>query len=92
MHSLSRRSFLSLVFLSAIGAHADAPEKPAAVVTALAEKKQTIVAYGTSRTAGGAWVGQLTKALEAKFQQTSALGAVQQMIVDLLKIKLPTRL
>lgn len=66
-HSLNRRSLLALAILSALGAHAVEPEKPAAFVTALAEKKQTIVAYGTSLTAGGAWVGQLKAALDAKF-------------------------
>ena len=64
---LNRRALLALAILSALGAHAVEPEKPAAFVTALAEKKQTIVAYGTSLTAGGAWVGQLKAALDAKF-------------------------
>ena len=66
-HSLNRRSFLAISLLSAFAAHAQAPGKPAAFVAALAGRKQTIVTYGTSLTAGGAWVGQLTKALEAKF-------------------------
>lgn len=43
-----------------------------AVPTELAEnlaagKKQTILTYGTSLTAGGAWVGQLGQALKARY-------------------------
>ena len=66
-YALNRRSLLALFVLSTVSAFSRTPEKAAAFVTTLAERKQTIVAYGTSLTAGGAWVGQLTKALEAKF-------------------------
>lgn len=46
----------------------DAPREPAAFVKALAAgKHQTIVTYGTSLTAGGAWVGQLQQALEKRY-------------------------
>lgn len=42
--------------------------EPAAFVARLnAGKPQTLVTYGTSLTAGGAWVGQLQKALDNKF-------------------------
>ena len=46
-----------------------APEKSQLVTHLEAGKKQTIVTYGTSLTAAGAWVKQMTAVLEKKFPQ-----------------------
>jgi acyl-CoA thioesterase I len=49
------------------GAGAGAAEPGALTARLQAGQAQTLVTYGTSLTAGGAWVGQLQKALEAQF-------------------------
>ena len=42
-------------------------EKSRLVVNLESGKRQTIVTYGTSLTAGGAWVGQLQQALDSRY-------------------------
>ena len=44
-----------------------AAERSSLLANLEASRKQTLVTYGTSLTAGGAWVGQLRAALEKKF-------------------------
>ena len=63
--SLPRRCWIALLlFTAAMPAWA---AEPAAFVAALAAgRKQTVITYGTSLTAGGAWVGQLQAALDAR--------------------------
>ena len=62
---------LLLFLLTALLAHA---AEPAAFVTALAAKRpQTLVTYGTSLTAGGAWVKQLQQALDAQFPKLATV-------------------
>ena len=56
---------MAAFLLSAVFCHA---REPSTLVTNLeAGKKQVIVAYGTSLTAGGAWVGQLKGVLDKRF-------------------------
>ena len=65
MHSLRllAATFLLLLLGSSISPAADSQ-----LVTNLkAGKPQTLVTYGTSLTAGGAWVGQLQSALKAQW-------------------------
>lgn len=63
--------FLSLVLLLPICSHA---AEKADFVTALeAGRPQTVVTYGTSLTAGGAWVTQLQQALNAQFPKLATV-------------------
>ena len=57
----------AIVVMLAVAAPCLAAEKSALVANLEAGRKQTIVTYGTSLTAGGAWVGQLQQALDKKF-------------------------
>ena len=60
-----------LLLLTAALTHA---AEPAAFVTALAANRpQTLVTYGTSLTAGGAWVKQLQQALDAQFPKLATI-------------------
>lgn len=53
---------------------ADSPPSKAAFVTALeAKQPQTIVTYGTSLTAGGAWVKQVQQVLDAQFPKLATV-------------------
>ncbi len=69
MNTLSRRHWLTRFASALLFATLPAfSAEPAEFVKALtAGKKQTIITYGTSLTAGGAWVGQLQKELESRF-------------------------
>lgn len=53
--------------LLALAANAFAGQDHQLVANLKAGRPQTVVTYGTSLTAGGAWVGQLQEALNAKF-------------------------
>ncbi|GDY19883.1 esterase [Verrucomicrobiota bacterium] len=62
---------LFLFLLTTLVAHA---AEPAAFVTALSAKRpQTLVTYGTSLTAGGAWVKQLQQALDTQFPKLATV-------------------
>lgn len=57
---------LPLLLVASLAFAEEAP-KSKFVAALAAGKPQTIVTYGTSLTAGGAWVQQLAKALDAKY-------------------------
>lgn len=56
---------LLLVCISVLPCHAE--EKSRLVANLEAGKKQVVVAYGTSLTADGGWVAQVTGVLEKRF-------------------------
>jgi lysophospholipase L1-like esterase len=62
---------VALVFLSST--NSQAAEKSKLVSNLEAGKQQTIVTYGTSLTAGGAWVGQLSAELKRRYPGLSAV-------------------
>ena len=66
-------SALAVVAVAAVVWAAE-PAAPTKLAENLAAgKKQTIVTYGTSLTAGGAWVGQLAQALKARYGDKAAV-------------------
>ncbi|QTN32329.1 SGNH/GDSL hydrolase family protein [Akkermansiaceae bacterium] len=66
MIALNPKAFVTTVIvLSAVFCRAGEPSR---LVTNLeAGRKQVVVAYGTSLTAGGAWVGQMKEVLDKRF-------------------------
>ncbi|HDR15321.1 MAG TPA: hypothetical protein ENN79_07560, partial [Desulfobacteraceae bacterium] len=58
--------FISIIILS-LAENAPADNTSRLVANLEAGKTQRVVAYGTSLTAGGAWVSQLQQALDANY-------------------------
>lgn len=76
-----RLSFLLAVLLLLVTGICPAAEKAAFLANLEAGRPQTVVTYGTSLTAGGAWVGLFGAALDGKFPKlatvvNSAQGAM----------------
>lgn len=65
MRNVTRVALAMTILLLAVNAFAEPNHR--LVANLKAGKPQTVVTYGTSLTAGGAWVGQLQEALNAKF-------------------------
>lgn len=62
-----------ILFLTALALPLFSAEKSKLVTHFEAGKEQTIVTYGTSLTAAGAWVKQMTAVLEKKFPQQATV-------------------
>lgn len=64
---------LTALFVLATACHAAADPKSRLVANLQAKQKQVVVAYGTSLTAGGAWVKQLSDSLNKKFPKQATV-------------------
>lgn len=72
MEKTMKRIVLMIVALMSLGSVQAA--EPSRLVTNLAAgKPQVVVTYGTSLTAGGAWVGQLRKTLDQRFPKLATV-------------------
>lgn len=64
-HWMTVAAGAALIFVSSI--NSQAAEKSKLITNLEAGKQQTVVTYGTSLTAGGAWVGQLSAELKSRY-------------------------